>query len=516
MKRDGSLKPKSVPHYTEEECARAGRKAQEMFRRGCANSERFHVDKTPDSTARFTTLPKLIYTYLFNPIDPGSFDRVAPAVLAQRIRHYRRARSQYFDSTGHARSKNPAYLTTLFCFPPQGDFFAALEKKGVNPEPLILQVMTAGIAQWNKRTGFEAFGLILNLNQGCPHGHPVALTVSGEGRLLRPSECKRGGTNRLPNLGPSHLGVWRRQFFGLEVPASDINAIRSDWQAREERAGKKILDADVAQSIDEEFLRLIQAHPEWRLLWDECLEDYARKVRESAQFQFRTALDIALRSSLPFFLKVHGALSTARRGNVAQVHPDIADALVRDGKNWTINPTVKSDVSFLLQHARDDKTKSVLTDLLDTEGRKFDPATVLMEVMNLAQAERPAHSLGQCKFILRQNEKLILRPTVLDDLRRYSPDALDEIEHTLALVDDLVSEQIFDTEKIAEIWREGGAEGGSRHLCFERCRLAPSLHFLGWEYCEGSSLDRWLRVELIRRSDQVRLQASWLSCHRRG
>ena len=27
--------------------------------------------------------------------------------------------------------------------------------------------------------------------------------------------------------------------------------------------------------------------------------------------------------------------------------------------------------------------------------------------------------------------------------------------------------------------REGGVEGGGRHLCVERCRLAPTLHIVG-------------------------------------
>src|SRR5665213_1576350 len=43
--------------------------------------------------------------------------------------------------------------------------------------------------------------------------------------------------------------------------------------------------------------------------------------------------------------------------------------------------------------------------------------------------------------------------------------------------------------------RERGVEGGGRHLCLERCRLAPSLHLVTWG-CDCCGRDWRLRMEI--------------------
>ena len=440
MKTNGPLDPESDPHYTDLDHAQAGKQDQERFHSGHVNAEHFRASEPPELTCRFKTLPKLLHTYAPDRGAPLGLVAVEPSALAERILHFRKIRSQYFDPAGHLRRKNPAFLTTLFLFPPQGAFFAALEDKGVLPEPHILRAMNAGIRRWKERTNFEIFGLVLNLNQGCPHGHPLAVTVSGEGRLLRPPDFKPNGPNQPPNLGPSHLGVWRRKFFGIEVPKSDIKALLDDWGAREKRADNKILDADVADAIDNEFLVLLREHPDWKPLWEQCLEDYAKRVRESAQYQFRAALDIALRYGLPFLTRVHAGLCAARSGNRASVDPDVANALTHENKTWTITPSMKSDVLFLRQHCREKATQSLLDDMLKTNGRQFDPVAILQEVTSIAQADRRTEALNRAKFIIPHEGKLILRPHVQDDLKKFSPGDLEEIQRYLELISALVSE----------------------------------------------------------------------------
>ena len=137
---------------------------------------------------------------------------------------------------------------------------------------------------------------------------------------------------------------------------------------------------------------------------------------------------------------MHAALCAARSGKHAVVDHDVAAALTRENKTWTITPTVKADVLFLRQHCRAKATQSLLDDLLKTEGRQFDPVAILQEVTTIAQADRRTEALHRAKFVIPQEGKIILRPHVQDDLEKFSPRDLEEIQRFLELISALLSE----------------------------------------------------------------------------